>query len=84
MTKVWLTRGGAHGQYEDFALDSGTSGGGWDSVEDLTPASDYAGVKEIARRSYVGRSEHAIGTWSGQLWALRVAMQIGDYVLMPR
>jgi restriction system protein len=84
MSKVWLTRGGRQGQYESFAFDSGTTGGGWDRLGDLSQATNYDEIKDVARGIFVGKSEQAIGTWTGQLWALRIAMEIGDYVLMPR
>jgi restriction system protein len=84
MPKVWLTRGGAQGEYEDFALAEGTTGGGWSSEGDLTHATDYPEVKAVVAASNPDASPHAVGNWAGQLWALRVVMEPGDFVLMPR
>jgi restriction system protein len=84
MSKVWLTRGGADGEYEDFALGEGTTGGGWNGVHDLSAANTFEEVRAVLLAAYPGKSARAVGNWSGQLWALRVAMEPGDYVLMPR
>ena len=84
MSKVWLIRGGATGQFETFALEHGATGGGWGEVPSLIDCTTYQEIRDLMAAARPDDSPKAIGNWAGQLWALRIAMQIGDYVLMPR
>ena len=84
MEKVWLTRGGANGEFEDFALDVGTSGGGWATEGDISSAADYLEVRNLVASFNPDAKLRSVANWASQLWALKGGMEIGDYILMPR
>jgi restriction system protein len=84
MAQVWLSRGGAQGEYEEFLVENGFTGGGWRSIPDLTPCAEYQQIFEAVQGANPESKMRAIGNWAGQLWILRVSMNIGDFVLMPR
>jgi restriction system protein len=82
--KVWLTRGGSNGEFEESAIESHVTGGGWHEVPDLFSCLTYEAVRAVVFASYPDAKNRANGNWAGQLWALRVGISIGDIVVMPR
>lgn len=51
---------------------------------DLTPCSNYKDIVEVVQRAMPEANSHSIGSWAGGLWALRIAMSVGDFAIMPR
>jgi restriction system protein len=82
--KVWLTRGGSNGEFEESAIESHVTGGGWHEVPDLISCTTYEAVRAVVFASYPEAKNRANGNWAGQLWALRVGISIGEIVVMPR
>lgn len=83
MGKVWLTRGGSDGEWEEFALENGVTGGGWLNVPDLSQATTYEAVRTLVHEGRPTKGNGTIGNWAGQLYSLRTNISIGDFALMP-
>jgi len=83
MTQAWLIRAGRAGEREQWALRNSVSGGGFAEVDDMTHAATRGAVAELALAAYPNQKEGAIPNITGQLWALRERMNVGDLVVMP-
>jgi restriction system protein len=83
MTQAWLIRAGRAGEREQWALRNSVSGGGFAEVDDMTHAATREAVAELVLAAYPNEKEGAIPNISGQLWALRDRMNVGDLVVMP-
>ena len=83
MTQAWLIRAGRAGEREQWALRNGVSGGGFAEVADMTHATTRDAVAELVLAAYPSEKEAAIPNITGQLWALRERMNVGDLVVMP-
>jgi restriction system protein len=70
MAQVWLSRGGAQGEYEEFLVENGFTGGGWRSIPDLAPCAEYQQIFEAVQGANPESKMRAIGNWAGQLWIL--------------
>ena len=55
--RAWLIRAGSRGEREDFVLENGIAGVGFENVSDLTAATDRDQVKTIVRAGYPGAKE---------------------------
>lgn len=81
---AWLIRAGSNGEREDFVLRYGLAFGGWDDLPDLSCVSSRGEMKRILRRQLPGKSKMSVANYSGQLWALRAHVHMGDLVVLPR
>lgn len=81
--RAWLARAGRAGERDRFALDSGFAGGGFQEVGDLTDATTRKAVHGLVRAAYPDATEGKINNFTGQLWALRSRIAIGDLVVLP-
>ncbi len=82
-TPAWLARAGKDGEREEWALQGGVVGGGFNEVGDLTAVDSRSRAVEIVEQEYKGESQGLIRNYAGQLWAFRGKMQIGDLVVLP-
>lgn len=82
--KVYLARGGRHGQDEEAALEQDLSIVGFKEVPSLEGAESYEDVFELVASANEGAKTRKIGNLAGQLWAFAIAMEEGDLVVMPR
>ena len=81
--KAWLIRAGKYGERDDFAIENGLSGGGWEGIPDLTGVSNRDDLKEIVRDSWPDAKKGAVAVYAGQLWMLRGRVCVGDLVVLP-
>ena len=81
---AWLIRAGSNGEREDFVLQHGLAFGGWDGLPDLSGISSHGEMKDIVRQLLPSKSKMSVANYSGQLWALRAHVRIGDLVVLPR
>ncbi|MET9779519.1 hypothetical protein ABZY32_00455 [Nocardiopsis alba] len=82
-TPAWLVRAGRYGERENWALENGFVGGGFDGLRDLTAVDSRARMVELVEQEYKDESQGLIRNYAGQLWAFRGKMQIGDLVVLP-
>ena len=80
---AWLIRAGRTGEREEFALEIGVSGGGWNTQPDLTAVPSRHGLETILRKLEPDWGNHTVGIYVGQLWMLRNHIDVGDLVVMP-
>jgi restriction system protein len=83
-TRVFMVRGGANGEYEEYALEHGIALIGFQEVPALDAATDYDGILKLVNQAQPGLKPRAAGNYAGQLWAFAIAMKEGDIVAMPR
>jgi restriction system protein len=83
MVTAWVIRSGKYGERDDWALRNNCSGGGWAEVSDLSNSTTREQVAQIVTNTYTGSSDVLIANYTGQLWALRGRIQLGDLLVMP-
>jgi len=82
---IWLVRSGKYGEHESRFIEDGKIYLTWDGLgeKDLSVASDYQDIKRIVEATYPDERQGRLNNWSGQIWAFALAMQPGDWVVMP-
>ena len=80
---AWLIRAGKRGERDDFAIENGLSGGGWDGIPDLTAFTSRDDLEEIVRDSMPDATKGRVANYTGQLWMLRARVRKGDLVVLP-
>jgi restriction system protein len=83
MVSAWVVRSGRLGERDQWALDHGLSGGGWKEVPDLTGCIRREDLAKIVAAAYSDAPAATRHNYSGQLWALRSRIQLGDLLVMP-
>lgn len=83
MVTAWVVRSGRYGERDAWALQNGTSGGGWKEVPDLTDCSSREAVGAVIAATYSDFSDNALANYTGQMWALRARIKPGDLLIMP-
>ena len=81
---AWLIRAGSNGEREDFVLEHGLAGSGFHRLPDLSGISSRGEMKDTVRRLLPGKSKMSVANYSGQLWALRAHVRMGNLVVLPR
>ncbi|MEO1235285.1 MAG: restriction endonuclease [Planctomycetota bacterium] len=83
--KIWLARGGRHGQYEQKQIDDGRIYLMWTGLHhDLTGVTDRKEFQKILRDTFPQIPDGRVIQNSGQFHLFCRRMQVGDLVLMPR
>jgi restriction system protein len=82
--KVFLSRAGANGEDEEYAIENNLALIGFRDIPTLDSAEDYDDVFKIVGQAMPGAKMRAIGNRAGQVWAFSVSMKPGDIVVMPR
>lgn len=83
MTASWLVRAGKNGERDTLCLESGVCGGGFAQVGDLTACADRGDIRERVASAYPGGSQGKINNFTGQLYAFRSRIEIGDLIVLP-
>ncbi len=80
---VWVIRAGKHGEREQWCLENGAAGAGWDKVADLSTCTSRSEVRALVEAANPGESPGKLANHAGQLWGL-LQIQQGDIVILPR
>ncbi|ROQ40691.1 restriction system protein [Frondihabitans sp. PhB188] len=83
MAGAWVIRSGKYGERDEWATQVGVSGGGWREVPDLTQARDRAGVEGVIAEVFGAESAGLRASYTGQMWALRGRIEVGDLLVLP-
>lgn len=83
MTKAWVIRSGRYGERDAWAIETGHSGGGWREVADLTRAVIHEQVAQAVASAFPDASPSTLATQTGQVWAMRGRIEVGDLMVMP-
>ena len=80
---AWIVRAGRLGERDDWALEHGLAGGGWEEVPDLTPVTTRDNMATLVNIHYPGDSSMSNAVKKGQLWAMRERISPGDVIVLP-
>lgn len=80
---AWMVRAGRSGEREQWALERGVTGAGFQEVADLTDAPTREQVQEAVAAAYPQAKPTAVRNFAAQMWALRDRMSKGDLLVMP-
>lgn len=83
MSAAWVVRAGKYGEREQWALAEGRAGSGWPEVPDLTACVTREDVASIVAATYPELSPVQQAGYTGQLWALRGRIAVGDLMVLP-
>ena len=83
---IWVVRSGRDEEHAARFLGDNKIYLTWDGIQeiDLSTAQDYDQVRGLVSTIYPGEPPRRVSNWAGQFWAFTLAMQVGDWVLMPR
>lgn len=79
----WVVRAGKRGENEDYVVDNAIVGLGWKAVGDLTNIKDREALQKYIEKTYPDESIGTQRIWTGELWAFKERIQIGDWVAVP-
>ena len=82
--RVWMTRGGHRGEYEEPSFLEGTTGGGWTTIPNLSGCVGLEDYRDRVASVHPDKTKAAIRNWATQLAQLRDDMRVDDIVVMPR
>jgi len=83
---LWLVRAGKYGEHEQHFLDTDRVYLTWGALNytDLTKEETYDDIKEIIREvESPDATSGKIANNAGQVWAFVLAMNVGDWVVLP-
>ena len=83
VSTAWLIRAGRSGEREDFNIEHGVAGLSWGNIPDLSEVSSRRDLKPIVRQALPNARDGTVSTYTGQLWALRKRVRVGDLVVLP-
>ncbi|GAA4386019.1 restriction endonuclease [Tsukamurella soli] len=78
-----MIRAGRYGERDAWAIDRGVSGGGWQELPDLTEFTTRSEVEGLVHEVYALESQGTRISYTGQVWALRGRIQVGDLMALP-
>lgn len=83
---LWLVRAGQYGEHEHRFFQDNRIYLTWEALTEtnLSGAHDYDAIRALMDQHYPGEPTRLIGNWSGQVWDFALAMQPGDWVVVPR
>ena len=80
---LWLVRAGRHGEREDMLLEQGLAAIGWSDLPDLSAVRSRDGVMDLMKKARPDEKANTLGNWTGQVWAFRERIKVGDLVVLP-
>lgn len=80
---AWVVRSGRAGERDQWAIDNGYSGGGWQEIPDLSACTTREEVGAIVSQVIPDGSKGLVQNTTAQLWALRGRITPGDLLAMP-
>ena len=83
MTAAWVVRAGKYGERAQWVLANGRAGTGWQEVPDLTACDSRKEVAVVVAAAFPDLNAVQQAGYTGQLWALRGRIQVGDLMVLP-
>ena len=80
---VWVVRAGRHGENEIYAIDHAVVTIGWEGLGDLSDLNNRDALQALVDQTYPDQKRTTTQIWTGEVWALRMRMQLGDLVVLP-
>lgn len=82
--RVWVVRGGRHGDNDAWLLEHGLVAIDYSEFPDLSGVQSRDEMVQLATRLIPNQKENALRNWAAQLWAFSSRMQQGDLVILPQ
>jgi restriction system protein len=83
MIAAWVVRAGKYGERAQWVLANGRAGTGWQEVPDLTACDSRAAVAVVVAAAFPDLTVVQQANYTGQLWALRGRIHVGDLMVLP-
>jgi restriction system protein len=80
---LWAVRAGKHGENETYGLENGLVSTGWEDLGDLSDCQDRDSIHSRIEQAYPDAKLATRRIWTGELWAMRDRIQVGDLVALP-
>ena len=80
---AWVVRAGSQGEAEASNLALGRASIGWSDVPDMSSVTSREQLREVVDGLYPAASAQSRAATTGQLWAFRSSIAVGDLVVMP-
>lgn len=81
--RAWVVRAGRNGEAEASNLELGRASIGWSEVPDMSALTSRERVQETVDALFPDASAQSRGATTGQLWAFRASISVGDLVVLP-
>ena len=81
---VWVIRAGSTGENEEFALNGGVYGIGFDLDRSVTDFADYETLRNFIQETQHPDSINRAAAYASQLWRFADDMRVGEMVVLPR
>lgn len=79
---AWVMRAGRNGEREQWCLENGAAGGGWDEIGDLAQCSSREDVRSLLASATPSAKPGTVTNHAAQLWGLK-SVAPGDLVVLP-
>jgi restriction system protein len=79
----WVIRAGKHGETENYALEKNVAAVGWDEVSSLAKIQSRDDVSALLDQIYPEQKSTTKNVWTGELWAFKERIKVGDLVAIP-
>lgn len=79
----WVVRAGKYGQVESYSIENNRVAVGWDDIADMSSITSRSALQELVTATYPDETIGTTRVWTGELWAFREVIQVGDWVAIP-
>ena len=81
---AWVVRGGVNGEHEQWNIDHGRITIAWSEIGDLAECGSRDDVRMLVEAEHPeDDAPYRIANYTGQLWAFRDSIEVGDLIVMP-
>ena len=79
----WVVRAGRHGVNENYIVENSVIAIGWEQVGNLGSFADRKELQAHVVNVYPSEAGNKLSIWTGELWAFKERIKIGDHVAVP-
>lgn len=79
----WVVRAGRRGETENYNIDRSVVAVGWHEFGDLSRIADREALQVLITSLRPDRPVQTIRIWTGELWAFKERIELGDWVALP-
>ncbi|OYN90443.1 restriction endonuclease [Parenemella sanctibonifatiensis] len=80
---AWVVRAGGLGENEHWNIEHGRATIGWSEIGDLSGCQSRDDVRALVEAAYPEASQGRQTNHTGQLWAFRNSIKVGDLIVLP-
>jgi restriction system protein len=79
----WTVRAGKHGESENYNIENSVVAVGWHEFGDLSKIASREALQAHISKLRSDKPIETTRIWTGELWAFKERIQIGDWVALP-